>query len=216
MRSIVPIVGHHLTEDAALLEVAYYAENVLFPGGRYVRKDLVDSMLKGHPNHEIPAFHVPTAFQVYAACPDGFMHPKIKPKQSSGGGGHVNTVLTEDYVLRYPKCRGPLATTCDKIPQGTKCNNCGWTSPRLHTCQDTLAHEHGHTLDLQSRRVINESGLAGGTIDQWAYRIFGDGETLEGPAHAASMFFMNPASDYLGSEGRKVMTAILLFFDSLS
>ena len=201
VRSIVPVVGHNLTEDAALFEVAYYVEHVLFPGGKYIRKDYLDSMLGAHP----------VGFQVYPACPKGFMNPGVKPTQSSGGGNKDNTVVTEDWILRYPKCRGPLAVTCDKIPQGTKCNNCGWNNDKLETCRDTLVHEHGHTIDGIGRQYIKIAGVKDDPnpvdIETWAFRIFGD-ETKERPAFAAAQYFMNPASEETGSKGRAVNAPI--------
>ena len=137
VRSILPIVGQELTEDAALLEVAYFAEHVLYPGGEYLRDALLESMLG--------AEH-PTRFSVYPACPNAWMHPGVEPAMSSGGGGWRNTMVSEDWVLRYPKCTGDLAVACDKIPLGTRCNNCQWqNSNELETCRDTLAHEWGHT-----------------------------------------------------------------------
>lgn len=197
VRSIVPIVGQASTEDAALLEVAYYAESVLFPGGKKIRAKLVDSMLG--PDH-------PTIFSVYPACPKAYMHPAVKPTMSSGGGGWANTLVSEDWVLQYPKCTGALAVTCDKIPEGTKCNNCQWQNAALkESCLDTLAHEHGHTMDLHHRKYIDKTGA----IDDEAKRVFGD-QPIEGPAWAASQYFMNPSRET--NRGRKVLLGVVAVY----
>ena len=197
VRSIVPIVGQASTEDAALLEVAYYAESVLFPGGKKIRAELVDSMLG--PDH-------PTIFSVYPACPKAYMHPNVKPTMSSGGGGWANTLVSEDWVLQYPKCTGALAVTCDKIPEGTKCNNCQWQNAALkESCLDTLAHEHGHTMDLHRRKYIDKTGA----IDDEAKRVFGD-QPIEGPAWAASQYIMNPSREV--NRGRKVLVGVVAVY----
>lgn len=105
VRSIVPVLGQNLTEDAALFEVAYFAENVLYPGGVKIRDELVDSMLGANP----------TIFSVYPSCPNAYMHPAVTPTMSSGGGGWTNTLVSEDWVLRYPKCKGKEALRGQRV-----------------------------------------------------------------------------------------------------
>lgn len=186
VRSVVPVVGQAATQDAALLEVAYFAENIHMPHGKVLVTDLVDSMLGARP----------TLFSVYPACPNAFMHPQVKPTQSSGGGGDTNTLVSEDWVLRYPKCTGNYAVACDQIPEGTLCNNCGWANASLpDTCLDTLAHEHGHTMDLHRRRYLDPS------VDTLAKQLFSSND-IEGPAWSASKYFMNPSLETLTGRDR--------------
>jgi hypothetical protein len=177
VRSVLPIVGQDATQDAALLEVAYYAERIHMPHGQVVVPDLIHSMLGDHP----------TRFSVYPACPGAYMHPAVKPTMSSGGGAPDETLVSEDWILRYPKCTEALAVACNLIPAGTLCNNCQWQNPlEPESCRDTLAHEHGHTSDLHRRVWLDFS------IDAVARQVFPDYPT-EGPAWAASAYFMNPS-----------------------
>jgi hypothetical protein len=179
VRSVVPVIGQTLTQDAALLEVAYYAERIHMPKGQVLVPDLINSMLGAHP----------TRFSVYPACPNAFMHPAVQPTMSSGGGGWDNTLVSEDWILRYPKCTGTYAVACDKIPLGVLCNNCQWQNPsEPETCRDTLAHEHGHTCDLHRRNYMDSS------VDAIAKQVF-PGYDIEGPAWAAGKYFMNPSPE---------------------
>ena len=200
VRSVVPIVGPADTQDAALLEVAYYAEGVLFPGGKAINDDIVRTMLSN-----------PTIFSVYPACPNAFHNENVKPNQSAGGGWKTDTAITEDWVLRYPKCRGPLARECLTLPAGTKCNNCGWNSFKsLETCEGTLAHEHGHTIDEHYKKFIGNAEARKKVQDQCT-ATFGErggkGER-EGPAWSASQFLMNPNPEKKNNKGRKVSAVI--------
>lgn len=177
VRSVIPVVGQELTQNAALLEVAYYAERIHMPQGQVIVPDLIDSMLDAHP----------TRFSVYPACPNAWIHPAVQPPQSSGGGGLDNTLVTEDWILRYPKCTGKDAVACNLVTPGALCNNCGWANPSVpDTCRDTLAHEHGHTCDLHRRRFMDP------TVDAIAKQVFSYND-IEGPAWAASKYFMNPS-----------------------
>ncbi len=176
VRSVIPVVGQALTQNAALLEVAYFAERIHMPQGQILVPDLVNSMLGAHP----------TRFSVYPACPNAWMHPGVTPNQSSGGGGTDDTLVTEDWVLRYPKCTGANAVACNQMKPGTLCNNCGWAdSSAGASCRDTLAHEHGHTIDGHRRDYI-DSGIA--AIDKQVFPY----NPVEGPAWSASQYFMNP------------------------
>ena len=69
---------------------------------------------------------------------------------------------------------------------GTLCNNCGWNSADPQTCRDTLAHEHGHTIDGHRKAFINP---AIGSIDQQVF----PSNSVEGPAWSAAKYFMNPS-----------------------
>jgi hypothetical protein len=42
---------------------------------------------------------------------------RFRYEQSSGGGNPQNTLVTEDWILRYPKCMGELAVKCSAIPE---------------------------------------------------------------------------------------------------
>jgi hypothetical protein len=115
------------------------------------------------------------------------MHPSVKPTMSSGGGGPQNTLVSEDWILRYPKCTGVNAVACDQIQSGVLCNNCQWQDDgQPETCRDTLAHEHGHTCDLHRRNFMDSS------IDAVAKEVFPYND-IEGPAWAAAKYFMNPS-----------------------
>lgn len=179
VRSVLPIVGQAATQDAALLEVAYYAERIHMPQGQVLVPDLINSMLGAHP----------TRFSVYPACPQAFVHPSVKPTMSSGGGAANQTLVSEDWILRYPKCAGGFAVACDLIPPGALCNNCQWQNPsEPESCRDTLAHEHGHTSDLHRRTWIDPS------VEAVAQQVF-PSNNIEGPAWAASKYFMNPSME---------------------
>lgn len=176
VRSVIPVVGQALTQDAALLEVAYFAEKVHMPRGQVLVPDLVNSMLGANPSR----------FSVYPACPNAWMHPAVQPTQSSGGGGRDDTLVTEDWVLRYPKCTGQNAVACNLMKPGTLCNNCGWSSSDPNTCRDTLAHEHGHTIDGHRKYFLDSSMFA---VDQQVFPY----NPEEGPAWSAASYFMNPS-----------------------
>ena len=114
------------------------------------------------------------------------MHPSVVPEQSSGGGAPQNTLLTEDWVLRYPKCTGSLAVKCSAIPEGTYCNNCGWANGNDRMmCNDTLAHEFGHTIDLHSQMLKPSLTDIANTFDN----------PIERPAWAGATWFMNPGDE---------------------
>ena len=88
------------------------------------------------------------------------MHPSVTPEMSSGGGASTNTFVTEDWVLRYPKCTGEFAVKCSLIPAGTKCNNCQWQNSLLmESCRDTAAHELGHTIDLHAQKFMKDLNI---------------------------------------------------------
>jgi hypothetical protein len=202
VRSIIPVVGQASTQDAALLEVAYYAEKIHMPQGEVLVTDLIDSMLGARP----------TRFSVYPACPKAFMHPSVKPTMSSGGGGWTETLVSEDWILRYPKCTGEYAVPCDQIPAGTLCNNCQWQNPsEPETCRDTLAHEHGHTADLHRRNYLDSS------VDALARQVF-PSNNIEGPAWSASKYFMNPSLETSTGRdsGRYLMSAADLHYWSVA
>eukprot|EP00798_Chlamydomonas_sp_ICE-L_P024245 gene24245-9841_t len=190
VRAVIPIMGKELTTDAALFEMAYFMDNVLFPGGVW----------NGHPGFEKGMLMThPTRVSVFPACPNAWMHPAVKPEQSSGGGAPDNTLVTEDWVLRYPKCAGALAVKCSSIPLGTLCNNCGWANgdPFL-ACNDTIAHEASHTFDMHVRNWLNE------TVDSIARDWF-PSNPGEWPAWAGSSWFMNPSEET--GQSREDMTS---------
>jgi hypothetical protein len=193
VRSVIPVLGQASTQNAALLEVAYYAERIHMPRGQVLVPDLINSMLGAHP----------TFFSVYPACPRAFMHPSVKPTMSSGGGGWTNTIVSEDWVLRYPKCTGKYAVACDAIPAGVLCNNCQWQNgAEKESCRDTLAHEHGHTCDLHRRNYLDSS------VDAIAKRVFPSND-IEGPAWSASAYFMNPSLESAAGRdrGQRIMSS---------
>jgi hypothetical protein len=177
VRSVIPVVGQASTKNAALLEVAYYAERIHMPQGQVIVPDLINSMLGAHP----------TRFSVYPACPNAWIHPSVQPPQSSGGGGTDDTLVTEDWILRYPKCKGQNAVACNKVTPGVLCNNCGWADAATpDTCRDTLAHEHGHTIDGHRATYMDP------TITSIDKKVF-PSNSVEGPAWSASKYFMNPS-----------------------
>jgi hypothetical protein len=201
VRSVIPVVGQASTQDAALLEVAYYAERIHMPDGQVLVPDLIDSMLGAHP----------TRFSVYPACPNAWIHPAVQPPQSSGGGGLDDTLVTEDWVLRYPKCTGENAVACNLVKPGTLCNNCGWANDaEPDTCRDTLAHEHGHTCDLHRREYMDPA------VDALASEVFPTND-IEGPAWSASEYFMNPSLESgAGRDSGRAMEAAALSYWSVA
>lgn len=177
VRSVIPVVGQAATQDAALLEVAYFAERVHMPQGQILVPDLINSMVGANP----------TRFSVYPACPNAWIHPAVQPPQSSGGGGRDDTLVTEDWVLRYPKCTGANAVACNQMKPGVLCNNCGWANAsEPETCRDTLAHEHGHTIDGHRATFLDPNM---NTINKQVF----PSNSVEGPAWSASAYFMNPS-----------------------
>eukprot|EP00798_Chlamydomonas_sp_ICE-L_P024252 gene24252-9852_t len=98
-------------------------------------------------------------------------------KQSSGGGAPDNTLVTEDWVLRYPKCAGALAVKCSSIPLGTL---------------------PSHTFDMHVRNWLNE------TVDSIARDWF-PSNPGEWPAWAGSSWFMNPSEET--GQSREDMTS---------
>jgi hypothetical protein len=129
IRAAVPVVGKALTQDAALFEVAYFVNHVQLPGGVPINKKILKSML----------WDKPTVMQVWPACPQAYMHPAIFPKMSTGGGGDTVTLVSEDWVLRYPTCAGQYAVACDQMPLGVYCNNCKFSItpfPLISSCSN--------------------------------------------------------------------------------
>lgn len=156
VRAAIPILGKELTQDAALMEMAYFIDNVMYPslnGGPDRFWDGVDglqeSMLKTRP----------TVVTVWPSCPNAWMHPGVTELMgattSDGGGSPDNTMIGEDWLLQYPKCVGENGTAqepmnCHDVAEGTFCRYLG---DAFFTNQGTTAHEWGHTLELHSRWV---------------------------------------------------------------
>jgi hypothetical protein len=59
--------------------------------------------------------------------------------------------------------------------QGTYCNNCGWKNgDPLRACNDTLAHEFAHTVDLHSQILYPKIKDVADTFDNPIERPAGE------------------------------------------
>jgi hypothetical protein len=127
LRSVLPIFGTEYTKPAAMMEVAYFIENMLV--------NQSNGNLLGHPELANMVNSRRTRVFVQGPCPSG----------GGAGANSIATYLSEGWVLQYDKiCEATYGKgfRCEDVRPGDLCNNCGARDP----CNQTMAHEFGHTI----------------------------------------------------------------------